>query len=80
MVPRNPMCRGVTVDCLSQFLDRGLTTAPAADIGALIEAGRTSKVVIAEAKDGGTNALLLKPPTALRLLQTAIFSAATSPI
>jgi 2-phospho-L-lactate guanylyltransferase len=36
------------------------------DIAALIEAGRTSKVVIAEAKDGGTNALLLKPPTALR--------------
>ncbi|MBS0549505.1 MAG: hypothetical protein JSR24_17255 [Proteobacteria bacterium] len=38
----------------------------AADIAALIDAGRTAKVVIAEAKDGGTNALLLKPPTALR--------------
>ena len=36
------------------------------DIAALIEAGRTAKVVIAEAKDGGTNALLLKPPTVLR--------------
>lgn len=36
------------------------------DIAALIEAGRRSNVVIAEAKDGGTNALLLKPPTALR--------------
>src|ERR1700761_6069116 len=30
------------------------------DIAALIDAGRTSRVVIAEAKDGGTNALLLK--------------------
>ncbi len=38
----------------------------AADIAALVEAGRTSAVVIAEAKDGGTNALLLKPPTVLR--------------
>jgi 2-phospho-L-lactate guanylyltransferase len=36
------------------------------DIAALIEAGRTAKVVIAEAKDGGTNALMLKPPTVLR--------------
>jgi 2-phospho-L-lactate guanylyltransferase len=36
-----------------------------ADITALIEAGRTSAVVIAEAKDGGTNALLLRPPTAI---------------
>ncbi len=36
------------------------------DIAALIEAGRKSEVVIAEAKDGGTNALLLKPPTAMR--------------
>jgi 2-phospho-L-lactate guanylyltransferase (CobY/MobA/RfbA family) len=40
-----------------------------ADIGAMIDAGRrpaTQKVVvIAEAKDGGTNALLLRPPTAL---------------
>lgn len=35
------------------------------DITALIEAGRESAVVIAEAKDGGTNALLLQPPTAL---------------
>ena len=38
----------------------------AADIAALIEAGRTSDVVIAEAKDGGTNALLLRPPTVLQ--------------
>ena len=38
----------------------------AADIAALIEAGRRSAVVIAEAKDGGTNALLLKPPTVLK--------------
>ncbi|HTR86116.1 MAG TPA: 2-phospho-L-lactate guanylyltransferase [Reyranella sp.] len=37
----------------------------AADIAAMIEAGRTSPVVIAEAKDGGTNALLLRPPTAI---------------
>ncbi|HEY6980556.1 2-phospho-L-lactate guanylyltransferase [Reyranella sp.] len=36
-----------------------------ADIAALIEAGRESAVVIAEAKDGGTNALLLRPPTVL---------------
>lgn len=36
------------------------------DIAALVEAGRTSKIVIAEAKDGGTNALLLKLPTALK--------------
>jgi len=36
-----------------------------ADIAALVEAGRTSPVVIAEAKDGGTNALLLRPPTVL---------------
>ena len=35
------------------------------DIGALIDAGRQSAVVIAEAKDGGTNALLLRPPTVL---------------
>jgi len=35
------------------------------DIAALIEAGHDSSVVIAEAKDGGTNALLLRPPTAL---------------
>jgi 2-phospho-L-lactate/phosphoenolpyruvate guanylyltransferase len=35
------------------------------DIAALIEAGRQSPVVIAEAKDGGTNALLLRPPTVL---------------
>jgi 2-phospho-L-lactate guanylyltransferase len=35
------------------------------DIEALIEAGRRSAVVIAEAKDGGTNALLLRPPTVL---------------
>src|SRR5690242_9087095 len=38
----------------------------AADIAALIEAGRTSDIVIAEAKDGGTNALLLRPPTVLK--------------
>ncbi|MCX7361174.1 MAG: DUF2064 domain-containing protein [Alphaproteobacteria bacterium] len=37
----------------------------AADIAALLEAGRQSAVVIAEAKDGGTNALLLRPPTIL---------------
>ena len=36
-----------------------------ADVAALIEAGRGSAVVIAEAKDGGTNALLLRPPTVL---------------
>lgn len=36
-----------------------------ADIQALIEAGRQSPIVIAEAKDGGTNALLLRPPTVL---------------
>jgi 2-phospho-L-lactate guanylyltransferase len=38
----------------------------AKDIAALIEAGRKSDVVIAEAKDGGTNALLLRPPTVLQ--------------
>src|SRR5438128_12410741 len=32
-----------------------------ADVAALIEAGRKSPVVIAEAKDGRTNALLLRP-------------------
>jgi 2-phospho-L-lactate guanylyltransferase len=37
----------------------------AADIAALIKAGQRSAVVIAEAKDGGTNALLLRPPTVL---------------
>ena len=37
----------------------------AADIQAMIEAGRTSAVVIAEANDGGTNAMLLRPPTAI---------------
>lgn len=36
-----------------------------ADIQALIEAGQRSPIVIAEAKDGGTNALLLRPPTVL---------------
>lgn len=35
------------------------------DIAAMIDAGRESAVVIAEAKDGGTNALLLRPPTVL---------------
>jgi 2-phospho-L-lactate/phosphoenolpyruvate guanylyltransferase len=35
------------------------------DIAALIEAGHDNAVVIAEAKDGGTNAMLLKPPTVL---------------
>ena len=38
----------------------------ASDIAALIEAGRSSDIVIAEAKDGGTNALLLRPPTVLK--------------
>jgi 2-phospho-L-lactate guanylyltransferase len=42
----------------------------ATDIAAMIEAGRTSDVVIAEAKDGGTNALLLRPPTVLRFAFT----------
>jgi 2-phospho-L-lactate guanylyltransferase len=37
----------------------------AADIAALVEAGRDNPVVIAEAKDGGTNAMLLAPPTVL---------------
>jgi 2-phospho-L-lactate guanylyltransferase len=37
----------------------------ASDIAAMIAAGRLSDVVIAEAKDGGTNALLLRPPTVL---------------
>ena len=36
------------------------------DIANLIEAGRRSPIVIAEAKDGGTNALLLRPPTVLQ--------------
>ena len=36
-----------------------------ADIATVLEAGRKSAVVIAEAKDGGTNALLLRPPTLL---------------
>jgi 2-phospho-L-lactate guanylyltransferase len=36
-----------------------------ADIRALIEAGQRSPIVIAEAKDGGTNALVLRPPTVL---------------
>jgi 2-phospho-L-lactate guanylyltransferase len=36
------------------------------DVIALIEAGRRSAVVIAEAKDGGTNALLVRPPTVLK--------------
>jgi 2-phospho-L-lactate guanylyltransferase len=35
------------------------------DIAALIEAGHDNAVVIAEAKDGGTNAMLLTPPTVL---------------
>ena len=38
----------------------------ASDIAALVEAGRTSDIVIAEAKDGGTNALVLRPPTVLQ--------------
>jgi 2-phospho-L-lactate guanylyltransferase len=38
----------------------------ASDIAALVEAGRTTDIVIAEAKDGGTNALLLRPPTVLQ--------------
>ena len=42
----------------------------ASDIAAMIEAGRTSAVVIAEAKDGGTNALLLRPPTVLQFAFT----------
>jgi 2-phospho-L-lactate guanylyltransferase len=36
-----------------------------ADVAALVEAGRDNPIVIAEAKDGGTNALLLRPPTVL---------------
>jgi 2-phospho-L-lactate guanylyltransferase len=40
-----------------------LTTA---DVTAMIDAGRKSAVVIAEAKDGGTNALLLRPPSVLK--------------
>src|SRR5579883_166110 len=36
------------------------------DIAALTDAGGMSAVVIAEAKDGGTNALLLRPPTVLQ--------------
>lgn len=36
------------------------------DIAALIAAGKKSPVVIAEAKDGGTNALLLRPPSVLK--------------
>jgi len=42
----------------------------ASDIAAMIEAGRTSDVVIAEAKDGGTNALLVRPPTVLQFAFT----------
>jgi 2-phospho-L-lactate guanylyltransferase len=42
----------------------------ASDIAALVEAGRTSDIVIAEAKDGGTNALLLRPPTVLKFAFT----------
>lgn len=37
----------------------------AEDIAAMIEMGHENAVVIAEAKDGGTNALLLRPPTIL---------------
>lgn len=33
------------------------------DVEAMIAAGRDSAVVIAQAKDGGTNAMLLRPPT-----------------
>ena len=40
------------------------------DIAAMIQAGRLSDVVIAEAKDGGTNALLLRPPTVLQFAFT----------
>jgi 2-phospho-L-lactate guanylyltransferase len=36
-----------------------------ADIAHLVETGRKNPIVIAEAKDGGTNALLLRPPTVL---------------
>jgi 2-phospho-L-lactate guanylyltransferase len=35
------------------------------DVGALLDAASEAKVVIAEAKDGGTNALLLTPPDAI---------------
>jgi 2-phospho-L-lactate guanylyltransferase len=56
--------QGGATDLLLVMAD--LPYLAAADIGALIEAGRTSSVVIAEAKDGGTNALLLKPPSVLR--------------
>lgn len=52
-----------TTDLLLVMAD--LPYLAAADIAALIEAGRRSPVVIAEAKDGGTNALLLRPPTVL---------------
>jgi 2-phospho-L-lactate guanylyltransferase len=40
------------------------------DVAAMIQAGRLSDVVIAEAKDGGTNALLLRPPTVLQFAFT----------
>src|SRR5262249_45646837 len=42
----------------------------ATDIAAMIAAGRLSDVVIAEAKDGGTNALLVRPPTVLQFAFT----------
>ncbi len=47
------------------LLTADLPYLSAADIAALVDAGRQSAVVIAEAKDGGTNALLLRPPTAI---------------
>ena len=40
------------------------------DIAAMMRAGQLSDVVIAEAKDGGTNALLLRPPTVLQFAFT----------
>ena len=54
--PAPPSCCWVMADLPYLAVD---------DITAMIDAGRTSAVVIAEAKDGGTNALLLRPPTAL---------------
>ena len=58
---------GGTTDLLLVMAD--LPFLSAADVGALLKAGRQSPhervVVIAEAKDGGTNALLLRPPTVM---------------
>lgn len=51
-------------DLLLVMADLPYLTVP--DVAALIAAGRKSPVVIAEAKDGGTNALLLRPPSVLK--------------